>query len=202
MSSAIAATLLFLALNIGLGLYTLLADQALIGRLLFRPYDFARGKNRLTALTSGFVHADLSHLLFNMITLWFFGRPLETRIGTTAFVLLYVLGLAFSLVGTLLKHRNDSGYATLGASGAISAVLFAAIVYFPTMSLFIMPIPVPIPAPLFGIGYLLYSGWSSRQNRGRVNHDAHLGGALVGLLFVALTNPAAYTRAFALLGFK
>ncbi|MDR2215113.1 MAG: rhomboid family intramembrane serine protease [Nevskiaceae bacterium] len=194
------ATLLILAANVGLGLYTLFAHQALIGKLLFRPYNFARGKDRVTALTSGFVHADLPHLLFNMITLWFFGRPLEARIGTPAFVLLYALGLALSLVGTLRKHRNDPQYATLGASGAISAVLFAAIVYFPTMSLFIIPIPFPIPAPLFGVGYLVYSWWSSRQNRGRINHDAHFSGALVGLVFVALTNPGAYARALNMIG--
>jgi membrane associated rhomboid family serine protease len=199
MPASTPATFLILAVNIGLGLYTLLSNQALIGRLLFRPYDFARGKNRITALTSGFVHADLPHLIFNMITLWFFGRPLEARIGMLGFVLLYLLGLAFSLAGTLRKHRNDPQYATLGASGAISAVLFAAIVYFPSMSLFIMPIPVPIPAPLFGVGYLAYSWWSSRQNRGRINHDAHFSGALVGLVFVALTNPAAYVRAFDLI---
>jgi membrane associated rhomboid family serine protease len=199
MLQVIPATLLILAANVGLGLYTLFGNQALIGRLLFRPYNFVRGKDRITALTSGFVHADLSHLIFNMITLWFFGRPLEARIGTPKFVLLYLLGLGLSLAGTLYKHRNDSQYATLGASGAISAVLFAAIVYYPAMSLFIMPIPVPIPAPLFAIGYLVYSWWSSRQNRGRINHDAHFSGALVGLAFVALTEPAAYQRAVHLL---
>jgi membrane associated rhomboid family serine protease len=193
------ATLLILAINVGLGLYTLFRNQDLIGKLLFRPCDFARGKNRITALTSGFVHADLPHLIFNMITLWFFGRPLEARIGTPLFVLLYALGLAFSLVGTIRKHRSDPNYATLGASGAISAVLFAAIVHFPTMSLIILPIPVPIPAPLFGVGYLAYSWWSARQQRGRINHDAHLGGALVGLVFVALTNPGAYVRAIDLI---
>ena len=78
-------------------------------------------------------------------------------------------------------------------------MLFAAIVYFPTMTLMILPIPVPIPAPLFAVGYLGYSYWSSRQNRGRINHDAHLGGALVGLAFVAVFDPGAWTRAIALL---
>ncbi len=199
MSGIGPATLVILAVNIALGAYTLFVNPPLIDKLLFRPFEFARGRNRFTALTSGFVHADLPHLLFNMITFWFFGRPLENRIGTGAFVLLYALGLAFSLLGTFRKHRNDPQYATLGASGAISAVLFAAIVYFPTMSLFILPIPVPIPAPLFGLGYLAYSYWSARQNRGRINHDAHLGGALVGLAFVALTNPGAYAAALDML---
>jgi membrane associated rhomboid family serine protease len=108
------------------------------------------------------------------------------------FAALYLLGLVVSDVGTYLKHRDDPQYASLGASGAISAVLFAAIVYFPWMELFIIPIPLPIPAPLFAVAYVGYSWWSARQARGRVNHDAHLGGALFGLLFVLLTDPGAY----------
>ena len=105
------------------------------------------------------------------------------------FAVLYFLGLVVSDLGTYFKHRNDPQYASLGASGAISAVLFAAIVYFPWMKLFIIPIPLPIPAPLFAVGYVAYSWWSARQARGRINHDAHLGGALFGLVFVLLTDP-------------
>jgi membrane associated rhomboid family serine protease len=145
------------------------------------------------------VHADLPHLLFNMVTFYAFGVSLEHRIGTPLFVLLYVLGLLVSLIGTYRKHRNNPEYATLGASGAISAVLFASIVYQPTSSLFILPIPFPIPAPLFAVGYLAYTWWSSRQNRGRINHDAHLGGALLGLAFVAVFDPGAYARALAMI---
>ena len=193
------ASLAILAVNIALGLYGLFGSPQLIEKLLFRPFEFARGRNRYTVLTSGFVHADLPHLVFNMITFWFFGIPLERRIGTPLFVLLYVAALLLSQLGTYRKHRDDPQYATLGASGAIAAVLFAAIVYFPTQSLFILPIPFPIPAPLFAVGYLAYSWWSARQNRGRINHDAHLGGALFGLAFVALTDPAALRRALELL---
>jgi membrane associated rhomboid family serine protease len=193
------AALVILAVNVGLGLLSLFAMPQLIERCLFRPYEFARGRNRSTAFTSGFVHADLPHLLFNMISFFFFGVPLERAIGTPKFVLLYGAGLLLSNLGTYLKHRNNPEYATLGASGAISAVLFAAIVYFPTMTLMILPIPIPIPAPLFAVGYLGYSYWSSRQNKGRINHDAHLGGALVGLAFVALFDPGAWSRAIALI---
>ncbi|MEO6080834.1 MAG: rhomboid family intramembrane serine protease [Steroidobacteraceae bacterium] len=171
----------------------------LVERCLFRPYEFARGQRRATVITSGFVHADLPHLLFNMITFWFFGVQLEWYIGTPKFVLLYAAGLLISQLGTYLKHRNNPEYATLGASGAISAVLFAAIVYFPTMKLAFILFPVPIPAPLFAVGYLAYSFWSSRQNRGRINHDAHLGGALVGLAFVAVFDHHAWVRAFHLI---
>jgi membrane associated rhomboid family serine protease len=99
-----------------------------------------------------------------------------------------------------VKHRDDPDYATLGASGAISAVLFASIVYRPLDRLMLLPIPVPIPAPLFAVGYLAYTWWSARQQRGQINHDAHLGGALAGLVFVAVTEPLAYARAAVLLG--
>ena len=192
------ASLVILVSNIGLSLAGLFFAPRLIERCLFRPYEFAQGRGRTTIVTSGFVHADLSHLLFNMITFWYFGVPLEWRIGTPMFVLLYVAGLLLSQYGSYRKHRDDPGYATLGASGAISAVLFAYIVYWPTHSLYMFFIPLPIPAPLFGVGYLVYSIWSAKQNRGRINHDAHLGGALAGLAFVALFDPGAYVRAWEL----
>ncbi len=193
------ASLFILAANIVLSLIGLFVLPRLIERCIFRPYEFARGQNRITAITSGFVHADLPHLLFNMISFFFFGPPLERRIGTPMFVLLYVSGLLVSQIGTYRKHRDNPEYATLGASGAISAVLFAAIVYFPTMTLMIIPIPVPIPAPLCAVAYLAYSWWSAKQNKGRINPDAHLGGALAGLAFVALFDPPALARAWALI---
>ncbi|MGB5103497.1 MAG: rhomboid family intramembrane serine protease [Steroidobacteraceae bacterium] len=173
------------------GLY---AAPQVIERSLFRPYWFTRRKQYETIVTSGFVHADLPHLLFNMVTFYFFAFPLERQIGPASFAVLYFLGLALSELGTWRKHRNDPQYASLGASGAISAVLFASIVYFPWQKLFIIPIPVPIPAPLFAIGYVAYSWYSARHPRGRINHDAHLGGAVFGLAFVLLTDPAAYSN--------
>jgi membrane associated rhomboid family serine protease len=176
------------------GLY---AKPQIIERCLFRPYWFLRRRQYDTIVTSGFVHADLPHLVFNMLTFWFFAFPLERQVGPVRFALLYLLGLVVSDLGTWFKHRSDPQYASLGASGAISAVLFAAIVYFPWMKLFIIPIPLPIPAPLFAVAYVAYSWYSSRQARGRINHDAHLGGALFGLLFVLVTDPAAVSQLFA-----
>ncbi|HVN42610.1 MAG TPA: rhomboid family intramembrane serine protease [Steroidobacteraceae bacterium] len=171
------------------GLY---GSPSIIERNLFRPYWFLRRREYLTVVTSGFVHADLGHLIFNALTFYFFAFPVEARIGSARFAALYVVGLVTSDLGTYFKHRNDPRYASLGASGAISATLFASIVYFPWQKLFIFPLPVPIPAPIFAVGYVVYSWYSARHPRGRINHDAHLGGAVAGLAFVALTDPGAY----------
>ena len=179
------------------GLY---AAPQVIERSLFRPYWFLRRRQYETIVTSGFVHADLAHLVFNMVTYYFFAIPLERRIGPAKFAVLYFLGLVVSDLGTWRKHRNDPQYASLGASGAISAALFASIVYAPWQSLIIFPIPVPIPAPLFAVGYVAYSWYSARHPHGRINHDAHLGGAVFGLVFVLLTDPAAYGNLLRWLG--
>ena len=189
-----SVALLIFAATIVVSLVGLYAKPALIERCVFRPYWFLRRRQYDTVVTSGFVHADLAHLLFNMITFYFFAFQLERVIGPIRFLVLYLLGLVLSEVSTYYKHRNDPGYGSLGASGAISAVLFASIVYFPSQKLIILPIPIPIPAPLFAIAYVAYSWYSARQARGRINHDAHLGGALVGLAFVLLTDPGAYQR--------
>lgn len=185
------ALIIFIA-TIVLSLVGLYQSPRLVDRCLFRPYWLTRRGEYATVVTSGFVHADLMHLVFNMMTYYFFAFPLERYIGGVQFALLYLAGLLISHAGTWWKHRDDPEYASLGASGAISAVLFAAIVFFPDQSLFIVPIPVPIPAPLFAVGYLAYTWYAAKHPHGRINHDAHLGGALTGLAFVALTEPEAY----------
>ena len=189
------AASLILALNIGVSLLALYGLPAIIERNLLRPYWLQRRNEWHTLLTSGIIHADLGHLAFNSLSLYFFGFALERHIGTPAFALLYLVGLLLSSAGTWYKHRSDPDYASLGASGAVLAVMFASIVYFPDQSIFILPIPFPIPAPLFAVSYLAYTWWSSRNGRGRINHDAHLGGALTGLAFVALSDPGALRAA-------
>lgn len=200
MSAGTPGALAILLLTVGVSLAGLYAKPGLIAASVFRPYYLVRKRQYLTLLTSGLVHASGSHLLFNMLTFYFFGPPLERVIGTAPFVILYGAALMLSEARTYLKHRNDPRYASLGASGAISAVLFAAIVYFPTQSLFIIPIPVPIPAPLFAVGYLAYNWYLSRQGRDGINHTAHIDGAITGLLFVAVTDPSAYARLARLIG--
>jgi membrane associated rhomboid family serine protease len=180
------------AVTIAVSLLGMYRVPQIVERCLFRPYAFVRNQQYATIITSGFVHADLGHLIFNMVTFYFFAFPLERHIGTASFLAVYATGLMLSHTCTWFKHKNDLHYASLGASGAISAVLFAYIVYFPTTTLFIFPLPIPIPAALFAVGYVGYSYWASLQQRGRINHDAHLCGALSGLLFVAVTDPRAF----------
>jgi membrane associated rhomboid family serine protease len=192
------AMVLFIA-TVTVSLLGLLVAPRIIRLAVLRPYWLVRNSEYWRLLSSGFVHANFSHLFFNMLTFYFFAFALERRIGSTLFLALYVLGLLLSNLGTSYRHRNEPDYASLGASGAISAVLFAAIVYFPTSSLYIMPIPVPIPAPLFAVLYLAYSYYQSRHSTGRINHDAHIGGAITGLVFVAVTDPAAYAQLLGLI---
>jgi membrane associated rhomboid family serine protease len=192
-----AGALVILGLICIVSLLGLFVAPQIISRSLFRPYWLVKRAEYSRLITSGFVHADVGHLVFNAITFYSFAFSLERYIGTLLFLLLYFAGLLLGNVGTYFKHRGDPNYGCLGASGAILAVMFASIVYFPSQRLFIIPIPVPIPAPLFALGYLAYSYYSARQSRGRINHDAHLGGALTGLAFVALTDPDAYRNLMA-----
>ena len=169
-----------------------LSSPRLMERALLRPYNVARGSGYAGLLSSGFVHADVGHMVFNLITFYSFAFKLERALGSLELVVLYFSALLVGGLGTCIKHRNDPNYASLGASGAVLGVLFASIVYFPRQQLYIFPLPVRIPAPLFAVGYLAFSWYSSRRGRGRINHDAHIFGALTGLAFVLLTDPTTF----------
>jgi membrane associated rhomboid family serine protease len=192
------ASMLILGAILVMSALALWVAPGILERNLLRPYWLLRRRQYDTIVTSGFIHGDFGHLLFNSLTFFFFAPALEHRIGTPRFVALYFIGLVLSSLGTVYKQRNNPDYAALGASGAILAVLFAYIVYYPKQMLYLY-FAIPIPAVLFAFGYLAYSWWASRNRRDNINHDAHLDGAITGLIFVGLTDFDAWQRAFRLL---
>lgn len=158
-------------------------------KLILQPYNVSRGKCIYTLITSGFIHADWMHLIFNMMTYYFFAFNLEKQLGHWQFALLYMLSLILSDLPSVVKHKNDFWYRSLGASGAISAVVFSAILFNPLGKMGLIFLPIQIPAVLFGVLYLIYCSYASKQDQGRINHDAHLFGALSGIMITVLLVP-------------
>lgn len=163
-------------------------------RFLFQPARVIRGRNLTGLLLSCFSHGDGAHLAFNMFTLFFFGPVVERVFGPLGMLALYVASEVGAVLLTLAGHRNDPGYRALGASGAISGILFAAIVVQPTMGVSIMFIPFAIPAPLFAVGYIAASVVGAKRRLGNVGHEAHIGGALIGFILAALMLPEGLGR--------
>ena len=166
--------------------------QALLDDLVFWPTMIARKHAYYRFVSYGLVHADGSHLLFNMLTLFFFGRYMEPfftgLLGPAGFLLFYLGALLVSIVPSWLRHRHDLGYRSLGASGAVSAVLFAFILLAPWARIYVLVIP--LPAILYAAAYVVYSIYMDRMGRDRVNHSAHLWGAAYGVLFTCIVQPA------------
>ena len=183
-------TLILIAVTV---LVTWLAfnNPRLLDRLILWPPTIDRKHQYDRLLTHGFIHADWQHLLFNMITLFFFGRFAEqvigSMIGPVGFVLFYLSAIVIAILPTYLRHRHDAQYRSLGASGAVSAVLFAFILVQPWSLIFVFFLPVP--AILYGVFYVGYSFWMDRQGRDNTNHSAHLSGAIYGVLFMLLMEP-------------
>jgi membrane associated rhomboid family serine protease len=142
-------------------------------------------------ITSGFLHVNWMHLIFNMLALYFFSGSLELYLGAVKFLLIYFLSLIGGDLLSLFIHRNDPDYDSVGASAGVNGVIFAAIALFPGMSLGLLFIPVSIPAWLFGLVYVLYSIYGIRSRRNNIGHDAHLGGALVGVIIAIIMQPSA-----------
>lgn len=166
-------------------------SRPLFERLIFWSPAIRRGQiDRF--ITHGFIHADAMHLLFNMFTLYFFGRIIErfyiSKFGSLGFVSFYVLAIIAAIIPTFLKHKNNPNYASLGASGAVSAVLFAFILFAPWQTIYLFAV-VPIPAILFAVAYTAYSIYADKRGTGNTNHSAHLYGAIFGVVATLAIEP-------------
>jgi membrane associated rhomboid family serine protease len=177
------------------------SNQELLGKMIMWPYGVKRYNQYYRFITSGFIHANWMHLLFNMFTLFFFGRVIEVYFtmlglgGIVSYLLLYFLGLILSDLPTYFKHKDNYNYHSLGASGAVSAVVFAAIVFNPWSSIYLFG-AIRIAALIYAVLYIWYSVYMAKKGGDNINHDAHLWGALFGLGFtialIAALQPALF----------
>lgn len=166
-------------------------NQALMQRLIFYPPAVQRGQvDRF--VTHGFIHADGMHLLFNMFTLYSFGQTLQRfymdKLGMIGFVLFYLAAIVVAIIPSYLKNKNNPNYASLGASGGVSAVIFAFILFKPWSMLLVFFIPVP--AIVFAVLYVAYSIYADHKGGGRINHSAHLWGGAFGVLATVAVEPS------------
>ncbi len=180
-------TLIIIALNV------LCSFKGFKDRSFFETYKFNVGGikrgEKLRMLVSGFLHVDLQHLLFNMITLYFFADQVIYKVGSFYFFLIYFGSLIFGNLLSYYLHKNESYYSAVGASGAVTGILYAAILLFPGMELYLYFIPIPIPSYIVGVGYMLYSIYGMKSRVGNIGHDAHFGGAIGGYVLTLLIAP-------------
>lgn len=182
-------TLTLIGITVLVSLAALYMDQRILSAGLLRPYRTIRQQTWYEVITSGFLHASLTHLLVNMIVLFFFGIVMEQTLGAGHYLGLYFSGLIFSAIPSLVRYHNDPNYATIGASGAVESVLFSYIFVFPTEKIILILLPIPIPAWFFGVAFLAYSIYESKRGSGNVNHEAHIAGAIWGILYMLIFVP-------------
>ena len=164
------------------------SNNAMLTKTIGWPYYEKRNKQYYRFITSGFLHADWMHLIFNMFTLYFFGRNIEPIFsdaalgGQFAYIALYFLGLIAADIPSYLKHNDDPNYRSLGASGAVSAVIFASIIFSPWSSIYLYG-ALKISATVYAVLYIAYCIYMGKKNQDNVNHDAHLWGSVFGFVF-------------------
>ena len=171
-----------------------LTSESVKRALILNPYRVRHNGQVHRLFTAAWVHGDFSHLAFNMITLYFFANDVLRVLGPVRFLALYLSAVIMGFVPTTLRHMHEKDYNSLGASGAVAAVLFSAILLVPNLKLYLMFIPIPIPGIVFGLAYLAYSAWQSHNTRDGVNHDAHFAGAIYGAMLTFVLEPARVER--------
>ncbi len=185
-------TLLIIAVNCIVS-FLAFKNTEVLNKLIFHPPAIAHNREWYRFITSAFIHKDMQHLLFNMLTLYFFGRELEPLfegIGLPAYtyLLFYLLAIVVAEIPTYIKHRYDERYYSLGASGAVSAVMFSLLLLAP-WSIITLNFIIPIPFIVFAFGYLAYSAYMDRKGTDNIGHSAHLWGAVFGIVFMLLAYP-------------
>jgi membrane associated rhomboid family serine protease len=170
--------------------FTAFNRTEILYKLMFNPYQVKHNGQWYRFLSHAFIHANWQHLIFNMLTLFFFGVFVEDSFsylfgdkGYLIYLLEFILAGVLSSVPSFFKHKDNYSYNALGASGAVSAILFTSILLNPLNKIYIFFIPIGIPAFIFGILYLAYSAYMSKQNTDNIGHDAHFWGAVFGLIF-------------------
>lgn len=164
-----------------------------MARLILIPTRVVKHGELHRLLTAAWVHGDTGHLLMNMLSLYFFAGYVERSLGTVPFLVLYVACAVLGFVPTVLRHRSDLRYRSLGASGAVAGVIFSAILINPSIRMYLMFIPIPVPGWLFAVAYLAYSVYSSKRGQDGINHDAHFAGAVAGAGLTFLFSPELVT---------
>jgi membrane associated rhomboid family serine protease len=199
--SSISLTLILIIITVGISWYAW-QNPSLFDKWLMNPVRVSKYNEYYRFITSGFIHADIGHLIFNMFSLYFFGEAMEMFLGQIFgsngafyYLALYIVGIVVSEIPTFLKHRTNSSYKSLGASGGVSALLFAFILLAPLQKVCLY-FAICIPGFIFGAIYMAYSFYESRKMGGRVNHDAHIYGAIFGILFMAVLLPASVPNFF------
>ncbi|MCB9186569.1 MAG: rhomboid family intramembrane serine protease [Flavobacteriales bacterium] len=174
-------------------------NRSLMAKLMFNAYLVKHSNEWFRVISHAFVHSGWMHLFVNMWVLWIFGELVENAYeahrgatGVAGYLALYLGGILFSTLPSFQKHQNNFNYNAVGASGAVAAVLFSAIYFAPTMSLYVMFIPIPIPAVIFGVAYLALEWYLDKNSNDNVAHDAHFWGAAFGFSFSLLMFPSQF----------
>jgi membrane associated rhomboid family serine protease len=175
--------------------FTAFSNEKVMDDLIFYPPAITNRNQWYRFITCGFIHADIMHLAFNMYSFYLFGDMVEKAFGILfgesgkiIYIILYVSALVVSVLPTYFNHQNDYHYRSLGASGAVSAIIFAGIFLYPTMGMGIFPIPFHIPGFVFGPLFLGISYYLANKGQGNINHSAHIWGAIYGIVFLLITS--------------
>ena len=176
--------------------YRGLKDHAFFVRFNFWIAPILKQKDYKRLFTSGFLHVSWTHLIFNMLALYFFSGSLENFLGVGQFLIIYTGSLLGGNLFSLYLHRHHESYAAAGASGAILGVIFASLALFPGMGIGLFFLPISIPGWLFGLGYVIFSIYGIRSRKDNIGHDAHLGGGLAGMFVGLIMHPEAFAQNF------